>query len=241
MRIIALGRLWRWLQELPLIAPGWTCRVTFQLKPHRHRYRENRDFGWVPGSALVAPACGTRVKKKKWTAWEVGVEVKVHVSLGRRVCRGVSRCASCATFRANLPFIWREYFATIFSVIFNSGAVWVCSPPLGSPLIQWLFAPGRAGVGTEHPEPRFFWISTWKASVLPPITLRYLWKRCSILLLLFLIKVLDMLSTVQLLRSAEKKGGKARTNDVESHSPSPADSGPGLVRWWSSSYHWASS
>lgn len=135
-------------------------------------------------------------------------------------------------------FIWREYFATIFSVIFNSGAVWVCSPPLGSPLIQWLFAPGRAGVGTEHPEPRFFWISTWKASVLPPITCAIYGSLVPSYCLLFLIKVLDMLPTVQLLRSAEKGTGKDGWCRVTAPA---ADSGPGLVRWWSSSYHWASS
>lgn len=173
---------------------------------------------------------------KKWAAWEVGVEVKVHVSLGRRVCCGVSLVRRVQRFGES-SFICREYFATIFSVIFNNGAVRVCSPPLGSPLIQWLFAPGRAGVGTEHPEPRFFWISTWKPAYclqLPALFMEAFFHLIAI--------VLDQSFGHALHCPVAQMcwEGKSQGRMMSSHSPS-ADSGPGLVRWWSSSYNWASS
>lgn len=46
-------------------------------------------------------------------------------------------------------------------------SVCACSPPLYPPLIQWLLAPGRAGVGTEHIEPRFLLDPNLEAN-LPP-------------------------------------------------------------------------
>lgn len=74
LAIAALGRLWRRLRELPLIAPVWTCGRTFQLKPHRHRYRGNGDFGpGAPGLLLVAPACarvgGGKKKSERLEKW----------------------------------------------------------------------------------------------------------------------------------------------------------------------------
>lgn len=138
---------------MPLIAPGWTCRVTFQLKPHRHRYRKNRDFGWVPGFALGTPACARLGKSEQLEKWVLNQKCTFRSA-------GVLWSIALCNVSANLYLT--RIICDHFWCHFNNGAV--CSPPLDSPLIQWLFAPGRAGVGTEHPEPRFFWISTWKAA-----------------------------------------------------------------------------
>ena len=71
---------------------------------------------------------------------------------------------------------------------------------------------GRGGNGT--PWTTFLLDLNLKASELPSITCAICGSLVPIILLLFLIKVLDMLFTVQLLRSAEK--GKSRTDDVDS-------------------------
>lgn len=71
-------------------------------------------------------------------------------------CRAVRRVQRSGVSSFYLTLIFCDHFQCHF----NNGAARASSPPLDTPLIQWLFAPGRAGVGTEHPEPRFFWIST---------------------------------------------------------------------------------
>lgn len=55
---------------MPLIAPGWTCRVTFQLKPQCHRYHKNRAFYADSGSALAALLC-VQPEETNCTRWGV--------------------------------------------------------------------------------------------------------------------------------------------------------------------------
>lgn len=59
----------------------------------------------------------------------------------------VTLCILC-----NIWFYFNVFDAKKFLLVwhFNNGAVCLCSPPLDPPLIQWLFAPGRTGVGTER-------------------------------------------------------------------------------------------
>lgn len=85
---------------------------TFQLKPHRHRYRGKRGFGRTPGSAPVAAACEAVGESEQLR--EVGVGVKVHVPIGRRVRRAVRRVqrSGVASFLSDANIL-RPFFSVI--------------------------------------------------------------------------------------------------------------------------------